>query len=61
MCKVVLPFCSRLAGRKIETTFNIMDVKGEWGPVGWPGELEEEVVEVEVEVEVVVCEGQAPS
>ncbi|KAG2439718.1 hypothetical protein HYH02_010597 [Chlamydomonas schloesseri] len=26
--KVVLPFCSRLAGRQIETTFNIMDVKG---------------------------------
>ncbi|KAG2437256.1 hypothetical protein HXX76_005919 [Chlamydomonas incerta] len=28
VCKVVLPFCSRLAGRQIETTFNIMDVKG---------------------------------
>ncbi len=27
--KVVLPLCSRLHGKQIETTFNIMDVKGE--------------------------------
>lgn len=28
--KVVLPLCSRLHGKQVETTFNIMDVKGAW-------------------------------
>jgi predicted HTH domain antitoxin len=29
--KVIMPICSRLAGRQIDQTFGIMDVKGESG------------------------------
>lgn len=34
--KVIMPICSKLAGRQIDQTFGIMDVKGElsWGPPG---------------------------
>ena len=30
--KVIMPICSRLAGRQIDQTFGIMDVKGECAP-----------------------------
>lgn len=36
--KVIMPICSRLAGRQIDQTFGIMDVKGEgaaWCQDGW--------------------------